>query len=76
MLPSKMVTLLVTIAFYYGREKKTIKKTQPVDEDFVDNGEKNSLFFIQKLIPADETLLQILLKVKDTYVYLLWLPTY
>lgn len=71
-----MVTLLVTIAFYYGREKKTIKKTQPVDEDFVDNGEKNSLFFIQKLIPADETLLQILLKVKDTYVYLLWLPTY
>ena len=76
MLPSKMVTLLVTIAFYYGREKKTIKKTQAVDEDFVDNGEKNSPFFIQKLIPADETLLQILLKVKDTYVYLLWLPTY
>ena len=56
--------------------KKTIKKTQPVDEDFVDNGEKNPPFFIQKLIPADETLLQILLKVKDTYVYLLWLPTY
>ena len=76
MLPSKMVTLLVTIAFYYGRGKKSIKKTQPVDEDFIDNGEKNSPFFIQKLIPADETLLQILLKVKDTYVYLLWLPTY
>ena len=56
--------------------KKAIKKTQAVDEDFVDNGEKNSPFFIQKLIPADETLLQILLKVKDTYVYLLWLPTY
>lgn len=74
-LSSKMVPLLVTIAFYCGR-KKTIKKTQPVDEDFLDNGKKKLSVFIQKLIPADGTLLQILLKQKDTYVDLLWLPTY
>ena len=55
-------------------KKKTIKKTQRVDEDFFDNGEKLSVL-IQKLIPAG-TLLQILLKEKDTYVDLLWLPTY
>ena len=29
MLPSKMVTLLVTIAFYYEREKKRLKKRKP-----------------------------------------------
>ena len=45
-----------------------------MDEDFFDNGEKLSVL-IQKLIPAG-TLLQILLKEKDTYVDLLWLPTY
>ena len=43
-LSSKMVPLLVTIAFYCGRKKKTIKKTQPVDEDFLDNGEKTLRF--------------------------------
>ena len=69
-----MVPLLVTIAFYCGWKKKTIKKTQRVDEDFFDNGEKLSVL-IQKLLPAG-TLLQILLKEKDTYVDLLWLPTY
>ena len=69
-----MVPLLVTIVFYCGWKKKTIKKTQRVDEDFFDNGEKLSVL-IQKLIPAG-TLLQILLKEKDTYVDLLWLPTY
>lgn len=73
-LPSKMVPLLVTIAFYCGWKKKTIKKTQRVDADFFEKGEKLSVL-IQKLIPAG-TLLQILLKEKDTYVDLLWLPTY
>ena len=73
-LPSKMVPLLVTIAFYCGWKKKTIKKTQRVDADFFEKGEKLSVL-IQKLIPAG-TLLQILLKETDTYVDLLWLPTY
>lgn len=67
-----------TIVSYYcvllWMEKKKIKKTQRVDEDFFDNGEKLSVL-IQKLLPAG-TLLQILLKEKDTYVDLLWLPTY
>ena len=67
-----------TIVSYYcvllWMEKKTIKKTQRVDEDFFDNGEKLSVL-IQNVIPAG-TLLQILLKEKDTYVDLLWLPTY
>ena len=44
MLPSKMVPFLVTIAFYCGQKKKTIKKTQRVNEDFVDNGEKTLRF--------------------------------
>ena len=44
MLPSKMVPLLVTIAFYCRWGKKTIKKTQRVDEDFFDNGEKTLRF--------------------------------
>lgn len=39
-----MVPLLVTIAFYCGWKKKTIKKTQRVDEDFFDNGEKTLRF--------------------------------
>ena len=46
-LPSKMVPLLVTIAFYCGWKKKTIKKTQRVDEDFFDNGEKTLRFDTQ-----------------------------
>ena len=44
MLPSKMVPLLVTIAFYCGWKKKTINKTQRVEEDFFDNGQKTLRF--------------------------------
>ena len=76
MLPSKMVSLLVTIAFYCGlKKKKRLKKRNPWTRIFLTTEKKLSVF-IQKLIPADGTLLQILLKEKDTYVYLLWLPTY
>ena len=74
-LPSKMVPLLVTIAFPCGRKKKRLKKCNRWTRIFLTTEKKLSVF-IQKLIPAEGTLLQTLLEEKDTYVDLLWLPTY
>ena len=44
MLPSKMVTLLVTIAFYYGREKKRLKKRNPWTRILLTTEKKLSVF--------------------------------
>lgn len=68
-----------TVVSYYcvslWTKKKRLKKCNPWTRIFLTTEKKLSVF-IQKLIPAEGTLLQTLLEEKDTYVDLLWLPTY
>ena len=68
-----------TVVSYYcvslWTKKKTIKKTQPVDEDFLNNGKKTLRFHI-KIDTCGRDLTANIVEGKDTYVDLLWLPTY